>query len=99
MTGNDDKILLDLNQPEFQGQLFEMDIVEVKKLLKTFKKLRGLTWNQLFKDHGFKWEALKSSPKYSIRLSQSYRALVMREDNFMRFQTLHPDHDSAYGKK
>jgi hypothetical protein len=97
---NDGKVLLDLNRPEFQGKLFVLDVGEVKKIFKTFKKLQGLTWNEVFRDNGLKWEEIKSLPgKFTVRLSQSYRAVVVRDGSFMRFQSLHPDHDGAYGKK
>jgi hypothetical protein len=97
---NDGKVLLDLNRPEFQGKLFVLDVGEVKKIFKTFKKLQGLTWNEVFRDNGLKWEEIKSLPgKFTVRLSQSYRAVVVRDGLFMRFQSLHPDHDGAYGKK
>ena len=100
MSGNDDKVLLDLNYPEFQTELFDLDISELKKVIKTFKKISTMSWNEVFKDHGLKWEALKSfTGKYTIRLSQSYRAVVTRDGSWMRFQTLHLDHDGAYGKK
>jgi len=100
VSGNDAKVLLDLNNPGFQSELFDLDVVEVKKAFKTLKKVRGLTWNEVFRDHGLKWEEAKSVPgKFTIRLSQSYRAVVVRDGGFMRFQTLHQDHDGAYGKK
>ena len=100
MSGNDEKVLLDLNYPEFQTELFDLDISELKKVIKTFKKISTMSWNEVFKDHGLKWEALKSyQDKYTIRLSQSYRAVVTRDGSWMRFQTLHLDHDGAYGKK
>jgi hypothetical protein len=100
LSGNGAKVLLDLNYPEFQAELFDLDISEVRKILKTFKKLKKMTWNDVFEDHGLKWEELKSSPgKYTVRLSQSYRAVALREGCWMRFQTLHSDHDGAYGKK
>lgn len=100
MKGNDDKVLLDLNYPAFQNELFDLDAPEIKKIIKTLKKIKGLTWNDMFKDHGLKWEELKSFPgSYTIRLSQSYRAVVVREAGYLRFQTLHQDHDRAYGKK
>src|SRR5450759_2119570 len=100
MSGNDDKVLLNLNFPGFQLELFDLDVTEIKKILKTLKKLRGMTWNEVFRDHGLKWEEPKSDPgKYTIRLSQSYRAVVARDGAFMRFQVLHQDHDGAYGKK
>jgi hypothetical protein len=100
MSGNHGKVLLDLNYPEFQSELFDADVSELKKIFKTFKKLQAVTWNDVFRDNGLKWEEIKSVPgKYTIRLSQSYRAVVFREGNFMRFQALHQDHDGAYGKK
>jgi hypothetical protein len=100
VSGNDDKVRLDLNYPLFQSELFDLDVSEAKKIFKTLKKLKGMTWNEVFRDRGLKWEELKSVPgKYTIRLSQSYRAVATRTEEFMRFQALHPDHDGAYGKK
>lgn len=100
MSGNDAKVLLDLNTPGFLDDLFDLDAPEVKKVFKTLKKLRGLTWNEVFRDRGLNWEEVKSTPgKYTIRLSQSYRAVATREGGWMRFAALHQDHDGAYGKK
>jgi len=100
VSGNDDRVLLDLNYPTFQDELLDLDAPEIKKIIKALKKIKGLAWNDLFRDNGLKWEELKSTPgKYTVRLSQSYRAVVVREGCWMRFQTLHQDHDSAYGKK
>ena len=100
MSGNDAKVLLDLNYPAFQAELFDVDASEVKKAFKTLKKLRKSTWNKVFRDHGLKWEEMKSVPgKFTIRLSQAYRAVVVRDGGFMRFQALHSDHDGTYGKK
>lgn len=99
-SGNSAKVLLDLNHPGFPSELFALDAPEIKKVFKTLTKLRALTWSEVFQDHGLKWEELRSLPgKYTIRLSQSYRAVVVRENAFMRFQTLHHDHDEAYGRK
>ena len=100
MSGNDAKVLLDLNFPDFQTDLFDLDASEVKKVFKTFRKLCGLTWNEVFRDQGLRWEEVKSVPgKYTLRLSQSYRAVAHREGRFMRLVALHQDHDGAYGKK
>lgn len=100
MSGNDAKVLFDLNFPEFQSELFDLDVSEVKKILKTLKKLNGLTWNEVFRDGGLNWEEVKSLPgHYTIRLSQSYRAVATREGAWMQFVALHQDHDGAYGKK
>lgn len=100
MTGNNARVLLDLNYPGFQAELLDLDPAELRKVFKTLKKLRTLTWQEVFRDKGLHWEELKSRPgKYTIRLSQKYRAVVIRQDTSMRLLTLHPDHDSAYGKK
>jgi hypothetical protein len=100
VTGNLSAVLLDINYPAFQSQFFALDATEIRKVLKTFQKISLLTWSDVFKDHGLKWEAIKSvQGKYTIRLSQSYRAVVIRQGNYMRFQSLHLDHDGAYGKK
>jgi len=100
MNGNHQKVLLDLNYPEFQSALLDLDTPEVKKAFKTLKKIRIMTWNDVFLDHGLKWEEIKSvSGKFTIPLSQSYRAVVVRDGSYMRFQILSQDHDAAYGKK
>jgi hypothetical protein len=100
MSGNNEKVQLDLNSPQFQSDFFDLDPSEIKKLTKTFKKLRGMTWSDVFRDHGLRWEELKTvTGQFSIRLSQSYRAVLYREGGWMRLVSLHPDHDAAYGKK
>ena len=40
----------------FQSELFDLDAPELKKISKTFKKLSDMSWNDVFKDHGLKWE-------------------------------------------
>ena len=100
MKGNDVRVVLDLNYPDFQAELFELDPAELRKVLKALKKLRALTWQDTFRDKGLHWEELRSRPgKYTVRLSQSYRAIVIRDGAAMRFLMLHPENDSAYGKK
>jgi hypothetical protein len=72
-SGNNERVLLDLNFHEFQSELFALDVNEIKKIFKTFRKPRAATWNEVFKDNGLKWEEIKSlQNKYTIRLSQSY---------------------------
>ena len=50
MSGNDDKVLLDLNYPAFQSELFSLDTPELKKIIKTLKKISRMCWNDVFKD-------------------------------------------------
>lgn len=98
--GNDERVILDINFPEFLDEYLALDVPELKKVNNTFRKLRAMTWNQVFKDHGLNWEEIKSVPDhFSIRLSKSYRCVVIRQGAYMRFISLHLDHDGAYGKK
>ena len=94
------QVQIDLNYPAFQDELFKLDAGEFRLLAKTFRKLRQMTWAEVFGDHGLKWEAIKGSAgKFSLRLSLQCRAIVRRDGDFMRFQAIHIDHDAAYGKK
>jgi hypothetical protein len=101
-----DRVLLDLNNPVFQENLFSLQKVERHAALDTLKKIRQLTWGQVYRDQGLKWEKITSVQPpagwdaiYSLRISQSRRATAVREGVFMRFLTIAPDHDSTYGKK
>ena len=103
---NDGLVKLDLNYLAFQDSLFALNKQERKAVLDTFNKLRKLTWNQVYRDQGLKWEKLSSikPPEgikaiYSLRITQSRRATAYREQDFLRFLTISPDHDSTYGKK
>lgn len=96
------KIQIDLNNTDFQKDLFALQKNEQLALIKTLKKISKLTWNSLYKDQGLKWEVIISKTTktngriYSFRFSQKYRVLALREGSFLRLLTLHTDHDSAY---
>lgn len=96
------KIKIDLNNPDFQKDLFSLQKNEQLALIKSLKKISNLTWDILYKDQGLKWEAIISKTTktngriYSFRFSQKYRVLALREGSFLRLLTLHTDHDSAY---
>jgi hypothetical protein len=105
-TDSDTLVRLDLNAPEFQRTLFNLPKPEWHSALETFKKLRQMNWAQVYRDHGLKWEKIVStqaspgtSPFYSLRITQSCRAIAYRDGDVMRFLTIAPDHDAAYGKK
>ena len=95
-------IKIDMNNPEFQRDLFALEKHEQIALIKALKKITQLNWSQLYQDNGFKWEAISSKQSkageriYSFRFSQKYRALALRQNDFLRLLTLHVDHDSAY---
>ena len=100
------KVLLDINNPVFQKNWLDLDKTDRNRVTDSLKKLRQLTWEQLYRDQGFKWEKIASiglpegiDAVYSIRITQARRATAYREDDYMRFLTVEPDHDSTYGKK
>lgn len=96
------RVSLDLNVPEFQRQLFELTDEEYLSVRATFLKLLKLTWDEVYRDKGLRWELIHSRRAdsgerlYSIRVNRRFRAVVRRADAVMRFLALAPDHDSAY---
>ncbi len=93
-------VRLDLNFPEFQEQLFNLDAGELRQAVKTLRKVSALSWQQVYADHGLKWEELKSLPgRFTIRVTLQCRGVVTRDGDCMRFFALHFDHDSAYRRK
>ena len=102
MSARDQRIRLDLNDPEFQAQLFTLEKEEQRAVLNTLRKLSRMEWPQLFTDRGLKWETIlsRTGPHgerlASLRISQKFRAVAMRDGTWLRLLTLHPDHDSAY---
>ena len=104
-NGQDERrVKLDLNNPEFQDLPFSIDKTERNRVIETLKKIYRMTWAQVYRHPGLKWEEIKSPPvklqpgekAYSIRISQARRAVVTRQGDFMRFRTLPLDHDSTY---
>jgi hypothetical protein len=106
MGSNDTPIRLDLNNPVFQETLFGLQKPERNAAIDTLRKLRLLTWGQLYRDNGLKSEKIVSvkPPQgidaiYSLRITQSRRCTAYRDGDFMRFLTVASDHDSTYGRK
>jgi hypothetical protein len=98
----DDTLLLDLNSPEFQRDLFALEKTDQAALLSTLKRMRGMSWRQVYADTGLKWETIHSrqGPNgqrlYSFRASRVFRAVGYRDGRWLRILSLHADHDSAY---
>jgi hypothetical protein len=99
-------VRLDLNNPVFQDNLLALEKQERNAVPDTLNKLRKLTWDQLYRDPGLKWEKIVSvkPPEgiqaiYSLRITQARRATAYRELDFLRLLTISPDHDGTYGKK
>ena len=100
------QVRLDLNNPVFLESWLKLDKSERNRVTDTLKKLQQLTWEQVYRDQGLKWEKIISIKPplnvdaiYSIRITQSRRAMTFREGDVMRFLTIETDHDVTYGKK
>ena len=99
-------VRLDLNNPVFQEHLFKLQKLERNAALDTLRKIRQMTWAQVYRDQGLKWEKIISVKPpagleaiYSLRISQSRRCTAYRDGEYMRLLTVAADHDSTYGKK
>jgi len=99
-------VRLDLNNPTFQANLLGLQKPERNAALDTLNKTRQLTWRQLYRDSGLKWEKISSVKPppgvdtiYSLRMTQSRRATAYRDGDFIRLLSVAPDHDSIYGRK
>ena len=104
-----DLVECDLEYPRLQKQLRELGFYELEAFLKKVATLNKMTWNQVHATfskgsgkRGLNWEVLAGQKTAnggtvaSIRITDKFRARVAREGVFMRFISLHPDHDSAY---
>jgi hypothetical protein len=96
------RVRLDLNNPVFQKVWFALGREEALAVLASLRKIHQLEWGQLHRDRGLRWEAILSrlgpggQRIYSLRVTQRIQAVAYRDGNFLRFLSLHPDHDSAY---
>ena len=101
-SGN--RLRLDLNSPEFQDVFLRLPVAELEQVAASLARLRELDWNSLYRHTGYNWELLDhvkgpgGAKVYSLRLSQKIRAVGFRDGEFLRLVSLHPDHDSAYGR-
>jgi hypothetical protein len=101
-----DYVQIDLNHPTFQRNLLDLPKHDRHSALETMKKLLRMTWNQVYRDQGLKWEKIRDlTPPtgvpavYSLRITQSRRATAWRDGDYLRFLSISPDHDATYGKK
>ena len=106
MGPNDHRVRLDLNNPVFQEHLFGLQKPEQNAAVDTLRKIRLLSWAQVYRDPGLKWEkivSVKPPPGvdaiYSLRITPSRGCTAYRDGNFMRFLTVAPDHDATVGRK
>ncbi len=106
MSEADAVVRLDLNNPVFQRDLLGLQKAERHAALDTLNKLRRLTWQQVYRDKGLRWEKIVSvkpppgiDALYSLRITQSRRAVAYRDGAFIRLLSIPPDHDATYGRK
>lgn len=102
----DATVRLDLNNPVFQRDLLGLQEAERLGALDTLAKLQQLSWNQVYRDKGLRWEKIASvkpppgiDALYSLRITQARRAVAYREGAFIRLLSIPPDHDATYGHK
>ena len=100
------RLQLDLNNEVFQENWLTLDKSERNRVTDTLRKLRQLTWEQLYRDQGLKWEKVVSvkppqgiDAVYTLRITQSRRATAYRDRDFLRLLMIAPDHDAANRKK
>src|SRR5665213_4078837 len=62
-SGNEQKVKVDLNNPEFLKSWFTLkDRIEIARVLNTIEKALQLTWGQVYRDPGLKWEHITHLP-------------------------------------
>src|SRR5690606_6967768 len=103
-----EKIECDLEFPRIIKELSELTTDELDQMEASIEKIGQMTWEQIYKTssrtqkRGLNWEPIAGQTTKSgktiasIRISKKFRARVCRDGKFMRFISLHPDHDSAY---
>ncbi|HEV7508644.1 MAG TPA: hypothetical protein VGS07_27440 [Thermoanaerobaculia bacterium] len=97
-------VQLDLNNPVFQRHMFYLEKDQQRMVLTTLKKISEMTWEQVYRDSGLRWESVTSKTDergeqvYSLRIGKGFRALATRDGDWLRLVSLHPGHDSAYGR-
>lgn len=99
---------IDLEWPRVQTELQNLEIKELDQVEATIEKIKKMTWDQIYKTssktqkRGINWEPIEGQQTASgktiasIRISGKSRARVCRDGNFMKFISIHLDHDSAY---
>ncbi len=98
------RVRLDLNSPAFQDVFFRLAPEDLKQVVSSLRRLRELDWDGLYRHTGYQWEVIGhlkgpgDAKVNSLRLSQKIRAIGYRDGDFLRLVSLHPDHDSAYGR-
>ena len=101
-------VVCDLEFPRLGEELQDLELDQIEQVERATEKIQQMTWDQIYKTssktqkRGLNWEPIVGQKTASgkaiasIRISDKFRARVCRDGKFMRFISLHPDHDSAY---
>lgn len=101
-------VVCDLEFPRLINELSSLESAELDQIESSIEKIKSMTWDQIYKTssksqkRGLNWEPIAGQKTKSgktiasIRISNKFRARVCRDGKYMRFISLHPDHDSAY---
>ena len=103
-------IAVDLGFVGFKDDFKKLTKEEQSEFFDAITKVQGMTWQQIWdtssktpgQKRGFNYEKIEGQqtpagePVCSIRITQKFRARVCRSGRWMRFISLHPDHDSTY---
>jgi hypothetical protein len=92
-----------------QQQLSELEDSVISSLIKCVEKINQMTWAQVYQTsskgagkRGINYEVIQGQivggkfQVHSIRLTGKTRARIIRDGAYMRFISIHPDHDGAY---
>ncbi len=99
---DDAKVRIDLDDAEFQRELFALEKDDAQSVFEALRKLARMTWRQLYVDKGMHWEQIHAEAasahenRHTFRITRAFRAIAVRDGDWLRILTLHPDHDSAY---
>ena len=103
-------VFVDLNFPGILDQIRALNDQDFKVFKSRIEYIGKLTWQNIYNTStknpklktGLNWEVIQNQKTEdnqiiaSIRISKSFRARVSRKDQYMRFISLHLDHDSTY---
>ena len=99
----------DLEFPPLQIELKNLEPLQLDQFFNCIEKIKKMTWAQIYATsskgagkRGINWGVIAHQKTASdgvvasIRISEKFRVRVTRDGVFMRFISVHPDHDSAY---
>jgi hypothetical protein len=90
---------LDMNDSEFQKQLFDLEKPDLQNVVNTLRKIRKLSWEQLQQHSGLNWEWIERKGYYTFRASSKIRIAALRDNNTLHLLEIFPDHDGAYERR